>query len=348
MNIGILFGGRSAEHEVSCISALSIYKNIDREKFTPILIGITKTGQFKYYKSDLEHLKNGCWEEFASSAKVDLLGVSGTVSIYDEEVIDLDCIFPVLHGPFGEDGRIQGVLEYARIPYVGCGVLSSALCMDKAMAKELCKSQGIPQTKYILFQRGESYEGLLQRLEDFCYPLFVKPANLGSSVGISRVTSERELQAAVHEAMSFDRRILVEEGLNAREIEVAVFQNGKETFVSSPGELILQDEFYDYDTKYKKDTTTWQIPANLPRQILMEIQRIADDVFRLFNCRGISRVDFFVDKNNSKVFLNEINTMPGFTEISMYPKLLEGDGISYREIISGLIDLAMEDYEQER
>ena len=279
---------------------------------------------------------------------MDLLGVNGTVSIYDEEVIDLDCIFPVLHGPFGEDGRIQGVLEYARIPYVGCGVLSSALCMDKAMAKELCKSQRIPQTKYILFQRGESYEGLLQRLEDFCYPLFVKPANLGSSVGISRVTSERELQAAVHEAMRFDRRILVEEGLNAREIEVAVFQNGKETFVSSPGELILQDEFYDYDTKYKKDTTTWQIPANLPRQILMEIQRITDDVFRLFNCRGISRVDFFVDKNNSKVFLNEINTMPGFTEISMYPKLLEGDGISYREIISGLIDLAMEDYEQER
>lgn len=348
MNLGIMFGGKSAEHEVSCISALSIVNNIDREKYNPVLIGITKTGQFKYYNSDLEHLKNGCWEDHASSAKVDLLGADGSVAIYDTEKIILDCIFPVLHGPFGEDGKLQGILEYAQIPYVGCGVLASALCMDKAIAKEIFDSQSIPQARYVIFQQNESLDVLREKLSDFSFPVFVKPANMGSSVGITKVTDMSQLEAAVLEAMKFDRKIVVEEGIDAREIEVAVFQNGKETIVSEPGELMVNDDFYAYDTKYKKNNTTWQIPADLPAEISQEIKQIAKEVFDLMNCRGISRVDFFVDRKSKKIFLNEINTLPGFTEISMYPKLLNHVGISYQNIISGLIDLAMEDYEQKR
>lgn len=345
MNIGILFGGRSAEHEVSCLSAYSIYQNIDRERFTPILIGITKNGEFKYYDDRIDHLLDATWEFYSSSVPVDIIGLKGGPSILFDEPLNIDCIFPVLHGPFGEDGRIQGVLEYAGIPYVGCGVLSSALCMDKVLTKDLLKLNGIPQTRYVLYERGELLEDLQQKISSFAYPLFVKPSNLGSSVGISKVNRAQELGDALDIALQYDRRVIIEEGVDAREIEVAVLRSTEEMIISAPGELIIQDGFYDYETKYKKNTTTWKIPADLRQETTDMIRSLAKKVFALLGCKGLARVDFFVERNSGKVLLNEVNTMPGFTEISMYPKLIMNEGIDYKTLISRSIDLAMEEYE---
>lgn len=344
MNIGILFGGKSEEHEVSCLSAYSIYHNIDQSRFTPIMIGITKNGKFRYYNEDLEHLLDGDWENYASNLVVDILGNDGPVAVYGEETIPIDCIFPVLHGPYGEDGRIQGILDFANIPYVGCGVLSSAICMDKAITKDLLRLNHIPQTKYVIYHKGEKLSTFLQKLEGFIYPLFVKPANLGSSVGIVKVKKRGELEAAIQFAQKFDKKIIVEQGVNGREIECSVLQDDTGIYVSTPGELVVHDEFYDYDTKYKKNTTEVFIPALLEKETIKTIQNIAQSVFELLDCRGISRVDFFVDKNSEEVLLNEINTLPGFTSISMYPKLLDFDGISYSQLISRLIDSALNNY----
>lgn len=348
MNIAILFGGKSAEHEVSCLSAYSIYQNIDRKRFSPILIGVTKKGKFKYYNADIQHLLDATWEDYAESANVDLIGSEDGPMIFSEKSIKIDCVFPVLHGPFGEDGRIQGILEYANIPYVGCGVMSSALCMDKIFAKDIMSLNNIPQTRYLQYLNGEPMEELIMKLDDFSYPLFIKPSNLGSSVGISKVDSLEELKGALDIAGYYDRKIIIEEGVKAREIEVAVLQSNNQMIISSPGELIIQDEFYDYDTKYKKDTTQWKIPADLPIGTVEEIKSLAKKAFLLLGCKGIARVDFFVEKNTGKIFLNEVNTMPGFTRISMYPKLLDYEEITYKELISKLIDSAMEDYEQKR
>lgn len=348
MNIAILFGGKSAEHEVSCLSAYSIYQNIDREKFSPILIGVTKKGKFKYYNSDIQHLLDATWENYAESVYVEMIGSEDCPKIYVEDPIKIDCVFPVLHGPFGEDGRIQGILEYADIPYVGCDVISSALCMDKIMAKEIMNLNNIPQTRYLQYVSEEQIDQLSMKLRDFSYPLFIKPANLGSSVGISKVEKFEELERALGIAGHYDRKIIIEEGIDAREIEVGVLQSKNKIIISSPGELIIEDEFYDYDTKYKKDSTQWMIPADLSLEIIDEIKALAKKAFLLLGCKGIARVDFFVEKNTGKIFLNEVNTMPGFTKISMYPKLLDYEGITYTELISKLIDSAMEDYEQKR
>lgn len=348
MNIGILFGGKSAEHEVSCISAFSVYSNIDTAKFTPFLIGITKDGEFRFYEDEPTHLRSGKWESYAKNNNVDFLSEKGKAKVFTKngEEILLDCIFPVLHGPFGEDGRIQGFLEYTNIAYVGAGVLSSAICMDKGMTKDLLSFHNIPQTKYIIMKKND--DKIEESLREISYPVFVKPANMGSSVGISKVNSPGELQQAIEIARQFDERILIEEGVDAREIEIAVIQTKDGIMVSSPGELLVVDEFYDYDAKYKKDTTKWEIPAQLSETTTDEIKKLAKKVFEIVNCRSFARVDFFIDKRTQRVLVNEINTIPGFTPISMYPKLLIADGMPYTKIITELIERTLEEHEQKK
>lgn len=346
MNIAILFGGKSQEHEVSCISAYSIYTHIDKEKYNTHLIGITKEGKFKYFDHSPEKLLEGDWERLASDAPVDILGNNGPVAIYKgEETIKIDCFFPVLHGPYGEDGKIQGLLDYSEVPYVGNGVLSSAICMDKVVSKDLLKLNNIPQTKYISIHKKQSADAT-KKIEEFKYPLFVKPANLGSSVGITKVKNQSELEKAIAEAFKYDNKILIEEGVNCREIECSVLENQGQLLISSPGELIVHDDFYDYDAKYKKNTTKLVIPADLSEETIDKIKKYAKEVFYILNCNALARIDFFIDKTNGQILVNEINTMPGFTSISMYPKLLGHDGITYPDLIDKLIVLAMEEHGQ--
>lgn len=345
MNIAILFGGKSQEHEVSCISAHSIFTNIDKEKYEPHLIGITKEGKFRYYSGDLGKLLTGDWACDAADIPVDILGNHGPVAIYKEEGrVEIDCIIPVLHGPFGEDGKIQGLLEYAGVPYVGNGTLSSAICMDKAIAKDLLALHHMPQTQYLVMDKSDTIDW--KALEEFKYPLFVKPANLGSSVGIKKIKKPEELEAAVENAFLYDRKILIEEGVNCREIECSALQMEKDLYISTPGELLVQDEFYDYDAKYKKNTTKLVIPADLSKETQVEIENYARKAFKILNCNTMARIDFFIDKETNRVMLNELNTMPGFTSISMYPKLLDFDGIGYKELIARLIQLAVEEHGQ--
>lgn len=341
MKLGILFGGKSEEHEVSCISAHSIYNNIDREKFEVYLIGITKEGKFKHFTGDISQLLDCTWEQNVSSAKVDILGNDNPVGIYDaNSAIELECIFPVLHGPYGEDGRVQGILDYSGIPYVGCGVLSSALCMDKVKTKEFLDLKGILQSKYYIAKKGYDINEILNAISNFKYPLFVKPANMGSSVGITKVKNKEALKEAMDFALRYDAKLVIEEGVDARELEIAVLGFGDEITVSTPGEIVVNDDFYDYDTKYKKGTSTLVIPAPITTQQLEDMKQIAKNAYEALDCRGLARVDFFIDKKDGSILLNEINTMPGFTKISMYPKLLENDGISYKELISKLIELS--------
>lgn len=343
MKVGILFGGKSEEHEVSCISAHSIYNNIDREKFEVYLIGITKNGKFKYFTGEAEQLLDCTWEKNVSNAKVDILGNDNPVGIYSKDSsIILDCIFPVLHGPYGEDGRVQGILDYSGIPYVGCGLLSSALCMDKAKTKEYLEAKGVSQSKYHIAYKGYEIETVARAVEALKYPLFVKPSNMGSSVGISKVKCFEELQAAMDFALKYDEKLVIEEGIDARELEVSVLGSGNNIRVSTPGEIVVNDDFYDYDTKYKKGTSTLVIPAPISESQLKEIKETAEKAYRILDCKGLSRVDFFIDRTNGKILLNEINTMPGFTKISMYPKLFEHDGLSYKDLISRLIELSFE------
>ena len=344
MNIGILFGGKSQEHEVSCISAYSIYKNIDKDKYKAYLIGITKEGKFRYYNDKPERLLEGLWEDYASDLPVDILGNNGPVAIYDKETIELDCIFPVLHGPYGEDGRLQGILDYAAIPYVGNGLLSSAISMDKGVTKDLLKLYGLPQTRYITALKIEENK-IKEDIKDFRYPLFVKPANLGSSVGISKVKDTLDLDKALEIAFIYDSKVIIEEGVECRELECSALELDGQIYISSIGELIVYDDFYDYESKYKKNTTKLVIPADLSPESAKEIKDYARKVFSILGCKSLARVDFFIDKENGKILVNELNTMPGFTNISMYPKLLEADGISYSQLIDRLISNAMEEYE---
>lgn len=343
MKVGILFGGKSEEHEVSCISAHSIYSNIDRDKFEVYLIGITKTGKFKYFTGEIDRLLDCTWEEAVSSAKVDILGNDNPVGIYAKDsAITLDCIFPVLHGPYGEDGRVQGILDYSGIPYVGCGLLSSALCMDKAKTKEYLEAKGIMQSKYHIAYKGYNIDAVARAIDGFRYPLFVKPSNMGSSVGISKVKSFEDLKIAMDFALKYDDKLVIEEGIDARELEISVLGSGNTIRVSTPGEIVVNDDFYDYDTKYKKGTSTLVIPAPISEAQMKEIKETAEKAYKILDCKGLSRVDFFIDRRDGKILLNEINTMPGFTKISMYPKLFEHDGLAYKDLISRLIELSFE------
>jgi D-alanine-D-alanine ligase len=383
LRVGILFGGRSGEHEVSLLSAASVLKAIDRTKFEVLPIGITKQGRWLTAK-DAEKLLRGEHAEDSRSAQlragdpeatapaavlasgeavvvppepkqsgsamVPFQSDSALLRRASDRAINVDIIFPVLHGTFGEDGTIQGLLELADIPYVGAGVLGSAAGMDKDVMKSLFKAVGLPIVKHVTVLRSgwEDRPKQIQKLveENLKYPVFVKPANLGSSVGISKAHDRKELGPAIEEAAKFDRKIVIEEGVGgkkqkAREIEVSVLGNDKPE-ASVPGEIVPCKEFYDYNAKYLDQGSELVIPAKLTKSETKKIQELAVRAFQAVDGSGLSRVDFLMDPKTRKIYLNEINTMPGFTSISMYPKLWAASGLQYPDLIEKLIQLGLE------
>ena len=364
LRVGVIYGGRSGEHEVSIASAAAVVQNLDRQRYEPTPIRIEKDGRWiiadrlPAVSSAAEVIEqtraDGAKRLGRGGREAHMLAYPG-----DEQIMTidrgtapaitglaLDVVFPVLHGPYGEDGTVQGLLELANIPYVGAGVLGSAVGMDKAVAKLLFAARGLPQTPYLVVLRSEwltsPTDALAAVTKTLGYPVFVKPANLGSSVGISKAKSESELPAAINTAAEFDRKIVIEAAVpNAREIEVAVLGNDRPE-ASVPGEVIPSREFYDYQAKYLDDDSRIIIPAQLPEEVTATVRRLALDVFRSLDCAGMARVDFLMDGTTGALYVNEINTIPGFTTISMYSKMWAASGVTYPELLDRLIALARE------
>ncbi len=350
LRVGILFGGRSGEHEVSLASAASVIRALDPEKYEAVPIGITKEGRWLVgagaQKLLPEVLKSGERVVLpADPSAASLLPVAPAGSRQESQGIHVDVMFPVLHGTFGEDGTVQGLLELAGLPYVGAGVLASSVGMDKDVQKRLFEYAGLPIVPFVAVSRKEwerePKRTLAKIQKALWYPLFVKPATLGSSVGMTRVAKAKELPAALNLAAEFALKIIVEKAVNAREIEVSVLGND-DPKASIPGEIIPHREYYDYTAKYLEEGTRLEIPAKLTRAQAKKIQEHAIRAFRAIDGTGMARADFFVDKKTSRIFINELNTIPGFTSISMYPKMWEASGISYKELIDRLIQLALE------
>ena len=353
LTIAVLFGGRSGEHEVSLLSARSVLSVLDAEKYTILQVALTKEGQWLSGPDALTALENG---DLSGLRPVLFLPDAGNRTLYAvnwqgktgtiEPLADVDVVFPVLHGTFGEDGTLQGFLEMADLAYVGAGVLGSAVGMDKGLFKSVMRANGIPVLDWVVFNRKDieaQMPACLEQAEALAsYPLFVKPANLGSSVGISKVKSRADLLEGLMEAARFDRRVLVERGLDAREIEVSVMGNERPT-ASLPGEIRPSDEFYTYAAKYLDDRSEL-LPraADLAPEQIAQIQSYAVQAYQLCDCAGLARVDFLMEKQTGRIYLNEINTMPGFTKISMYPKMWEASGVSYMQLVERLIELALE------
>jgi D-alanine-D-alanine ligase len=387
LRVGILFGGRSGEHEVSLLSAASVLNAIDKEKYEVVPIGITKDGRWLTAEHaenlltgklvlEPRNLRAGDPETTTSAA---VLARGEAVVVPPEPVhrhgglvpfqtdaalmrrasdraINVDVIFPVLHGTFGEDGTIQGLLELADIPYVGAGVLGSAAGMDKDIMKSLFIAAGIPIVKHVTILRGaweKDPKKVQKQVESkLTYPVFVKPANLGSSVGISKAHNRKELGPAIEEAAKFDRKIVIEQGVGgkkekAREIECSVLGND-EPVASVPGEIVPGKEFYDYTAKYVDEGSQLIIPAKLTKAETKRVQELAVRAFQAVDCSGLARIDFLMDPKTGKIFLNEINTMPGFTAISMYPKLWGASGLAYADLIDRLIQLGIERHEDKK
>ncbi len=345
LRVGVLFGGRSGEHEVSLASAASVIRGLDPDKYEAVPIGISKDGHWLIGQGAAKMLP----EVIKGGRRVMLTADPTEAALMPLDrgagAQRLDVIFPVLHGTFGEDGTIQGMLDLAGLPYVGAGVLGSAIGMDKDVAKRLCQAVGIPVVPWVAVNRWHwekdpaAVKSDIQ--EKFSYPVFVKPATLGSSVGMTKVHDAEELGPALDLACEFGMKILVEKAMTAREIEVSVLGN-HDPKASVPGEIIPHREFYDYTAKYLEDGTRLLIPAELKPAQIQKIQSLAVEAFRVLELAGMARVDFFLEKKGNKLFLNEVNTIPGFTSISMYPKLWEASGISFRELIDKLIELAFE------
>ncbi|MBI2050663.1 MAG: D-alanine--D-alanine ligase [Parcubacteria group bacterium] len=344
--IAVLFGGRSGEHEVSLVSASSVLEHLDPAKYDVVPIGITKEGKWIAGPESLRFLKSGTApSESNALLRPEPLGAAPGGG----ELGRIDVVFPVLHGPYGEDGTIQGFLELTGVPYVGCGVLGSALCMDKVMQKKVLAGLGFKQVKYEWFWASEWEGRKSQILNEFslAYPLFVKPANMGSSVGITKAHDAAEFVKAVEEALAYDRKIIVEQGIeHAREIEVAVLGN-QQPAASSPGEIIPSNEFYDYDAKYIDGKSKSEIPAKLSKEKTAEIQGLAARAYKALDCEGLARVDFLL-AGDGTAYINEVNTIPGFTSISMYPKLWEASGMPYGELLDELIKLALARAEEKK
>ena len=356
MCVALLFGGMSSEHEVSCVSVGNFVRNIDRSKYEVLTVGITKEGRWLYTEATAEQMADGSWEELPgnmacviSPDRADhgmiLFTPDGRV-----EKMHLDVVIPVLHGLWGEDGTVQGLLELAGIAYVGCGVLASSVCMDKAVANALFEANGVPHTKWVAANRWEiekDLEGVCAGVEEkLGWPVFVKPANAGSSVGISKVSSQEELKAAIALALENDRKVVFEAFVDGQEVECAVI--GSDPAVATrPGEILAGAEFYTYDDKYKNGVSQTVIPAHLPEAKLDEVKTYAAMAYTALNCEGLARCDFFVEKNTGRVLINEINTFPGFTSISMYPKLMEHEGLPVPALIDRLIALALERKEKQ-
>lgn len=347
IKVGIIFGGKSAEHEVSLQSAKNIIEAIDKNKYDPVCIGIAKNGEWFLHDNEKIFLN-------ASDPKLIVLNAIGgrRVALIPQSEgkitsdITIDVAFPILHGTFGEDGTMQGLLKLADIPYVGAGVLGSAVGMDKDVMKRLLRDAGIPIAKFLVARKSDmlTYEEVIEKVG---MPVFVKPANLGSSVGVYKVNNKEDFIKAIREAWKYDRKILIEEYIKGREIECAVLGND-DPIASVPGEIIPHHEFYSYEAKYvDAHGAACVIPAKLSDELVKKVQALAIKTFYTLSCEGLGRVDFFL-KENGEVLVNEINTMPGFTSVSMYPKLWEASGISYAELIDRLIQLACERFEKEK
>ncbi len=350
LNVCILFGGISPEHAVSLRSAESVLNNIDQEKYNVFPVGITREGQWIFFGGrDYAELPAGKWMENPANCPAAISPVRGQGLLrFENDGITaqtIDVCFPMLHGENGEDGAMQGLLQMAGIPYVGPHVAASAVSMDKTLTKLVVDHAGVPQAAWQLVRRsdlGEGMEGMLNTLEaKFSYPMFVKPAGTGSSVGVSKASDRKSLSKALVDAARFDDKVLVEEFIHGREIEVAVLGN-EIPRASICGEIDSGADFYDYDAKYITDTSTAYIPARIPEDVQETVRQLAVKVYSAIGCQGLSRVDFFVTFEGNRVVFNEINTLPGFTSISMYPKLWDATGIPYSRLIDQLLQLAME------
>ncbi|WP_420629933.1 D-alanine--D-alanine ligase family protein [Candidatus Leptofilum sp.] len=353
LRVGVIFGGRSGEHEVSLNSAQSVMRALNPDKYDVIPIGIDKNG--RWLTGDVV----GTLTEGKNSSRPATLlpdpQATGLMQLNEGEnvgitsVSQLDVIFPVLHGPYGEDGTVQGLLELANLPYVGAGVVGSAVGMDKAIFKQVMTASGLPVLPWLLVRSSEWHKRpykIIEQIEAILvYPVFTKPANLGSSVGICKCNNREDLQAGLDEAASYDRRIVVEQSANVRELEVSVLGND-EPVASVVGEVRPRREFYDYVAKYVSDDSELIIPADLTQEQSDDVRRLAVQAYKAIDCAGLGRVDLLLDVANGRFYLNEINTIPGFTQISMYPKLWEATGLPYSQLLDKLIELAIERHEE--
>lgn len=347
----VLFGGQSSEHEVSCMSAQTVVEAMDKRKYNVILIGITREGRWLHV-DNVNHIADQSWYKSNKSAVISPDARMRSVLVFSNQeegsasvsIINVDVVFPVLHGRYGEDGTVQGLLELAWIPYVGCGVLASAVSMDKLYTKIIVDRLGIRQAKYVEVCRdgllGGGMEKVVARVQEkLSYPVFVKPANAGSSCGVSKACDRWALERSLSLAARYDRKILVEESIVGRELECAVL-GGMEPNVSGVGEILAAAEFYDYDAKYNSEESKTVIAPELPEGKAEEIRLAAGKIFAAVDGFGLARVDFFLEAGTNEVVFNEINTLPGFTSISMYPMLWEAEGISKTKLVDQLIELA--------
>ena len=348
IKLGVIFGGMSTEHDVSIVSGLSVLKNLNKEKYEIYPIYISESGEMYEYLEDYSNKEIKVGDKLENISKLE--NPIGYLK-------NMDCIFPVLHGLYGEDGTIQGLFELIKVPYVGCKVLASSVAMDKAYAKVIFEKAGLNQAKYVYVRKFKDkyiyvdedfsekvcfIEELASEIENkIKYPMFVKPSNSGSSVGINKVKNIEELKEAIEYAAKFDKKILVEEGILGREVECAVLGN-EIVEASCIGEVLSAEEFYSYDSKYNNSESKTVIPADMDQNISEEIRKTAIKAFKAIDGKGLSRVDFFVENETNKIIINEINTLPGFTSISMYPKLFEAVGVKYDKLLDKVIELSME------
>ncbi len=343
----VVFGGRSAEHDVSCATASHVLAAADPAHYEIEAVGVTRQGQFVQAEEAMAALAKGVDSLPAALVPegkgVSLTAVASSRPDSDQQVV----VFPLIHGPLGEDGTLQGMLEMAGIPYVGSGVLGSAVTMDKVMAKTLVGAAGIPQTRWTSLDEADepSPQALAAIAERLGYPIFVKPANMGSSVGVGKATNFDELQAAVAKAFSYDQLLVLEEGVEAREIELALLGN-HDIRVSVPGEIRPAADFYDYEDKYNAGEAELLVPAPISAELTTELQALAKQAYRALRCEGMARADFLVEEGGRGPLLNELNTIPGFTPISMYPKTWEASGLSYGKLIDELVRLALERHQR--
>lgn len=322
----ILFGGNSTEHYISCKSAKYILENIDKKNFDVTSAGINLNNDWYIYNDNIEYLENGDWID-KNVIKIDNI---------IEFLKSFDVVFPIIHGTNGEDGRLQGMLDLFNIKYVGCQTTSSAIGMDKVFSKYIFEKLNIPQVKYLNLKNNINIKNIIKNLK---FPMIVKPANGGSSIGISKANNKKELNKAIETAKKYDSKIIIEEFIKARELEVAILQD-KDLIISEPGEILSGNEWYDYDAKYYNDNSKTIIPNDIPNKIVKQIKEYAKKAFIGLDAKGLARIDFFYNPETNEIFINEINTLPGFTNISMYPKLMENEKISYKKLITKLIENA--------
>lgn len=343
----VVFGGKSSEHSVSLVSAAGVIDNLNNELYDIIKVGITKKGKWLLTEADTAQIKNGSWELLKDNINVALSlnpNEKGLVLLYKDcyTVLPVDVAFPIMHGANGEDGTIQGLFEIADIPYVGPGVAASANSMDKAITKVIVDNAKIKQAKWLLVFSYDDIEETISKIENtFCYPVFIKPSSTGSSVGISKAKNKNELENAILEASKYNDKILIEEFINGQEIEVAVLGN-RNPVASVCGEIAPARDFYDFEAKYNDNNSLLFIPARIDEKTAQKVREQAVKAYTALDCVGLSRVDFFVTKDTNEIIFNEINTIPGFTSISMYPKLFEASGIPYKELLDKLVKLALE------